>query len=99
MSKSTISCEEIERIARASSLELTEQLKERLRGDLEKMDELFHSMDDIDVCSTKQTDFRVCEYDCLRVDAVEAVAPKQQGDCYTYSDSDTGYFTVPKVIN
>lgn len=99
MDKSTIDCAEIDRIAKASALELTEQLKERLRGDLSKMDELFHSMDDIEVCPRKQTDYRDSACNDLRDDTEQASAKKNKGHCYEHYDESTGYFTVPKVIN
>ena len=99
MNKSTISCAEIDRIAKASALELTEQLRERLRGDLSKMDDLFHSMDDIEVCPTKQSDYTDSACNTLREDIEQASVKKTKGDCYAHYDESTGYFTVPKVIN
>ena len=99
MNKSTIDCAEIDRISKASALELTEQLRERLRSDLSKMDDLFHSMDDIEVCPTKQSDYTDTTCLSLREDKSTESPNKEQGTCYTYYDNETGYFTVPKVIN
>lgn len=99
MSKTSFDCAHIEKIAKAAAIELTPELKEQLRSDLQRVEDVLHPMAAIEVCPTKKTDFRICNYFDLADDNHTQSSDKHSGSCWQYFDDSTGYFTVPKVLN
>jgi Asp-tRNA(Asn)/Glu-tRNA(Gln) amidotransferase C subunit len=100
MSQHNIDEQTIEQIAKTACLELNEKSKKQLIESLGNMVDLFVAMDKIQVCPTKQSDFNQLDYNrILPAEQPCAETEKKVGNSYRYYDEETGFFTVPKVLN
>ena len=99
MAHCTIDIKVVEKIARTAALELDEEMMLEIVSDLKKIAVLFEAMDKIEICPTKLSDFNKINCEDLRDDNTQDADTKADKCCYRYHDAETGYFTVPEVLN
>ena len=92
-----ITKDDVEKVAKLAKLRLSEEEKERFRGDLEQILGYVEKLNEVDTESVAPTEFGHSSITTLREDKVESSLP--QDDALRNAPArKNGFFRVPKVI-
>ena len=100
MSKTNFDCAHIEKIAKASAIELTPELKEQLRSDLQRVEDVLHIPWQQSKCvrPKKRISESAITLTLLLISTYRATISTLAAAGSTTTTAQ-GYFTVPKVLN
>ena len=89
--------DDVDRVAKLAKLHLTEEEKERFRGDLEQILDYVEKLNEVDTEGIMPTEFGHSSITTLREDKVQPSLP-QNAALRNAPAQKNGFFQVPKVI-
>lgn len=92
-----ITKDDVEKVAKLAKIHLTEEEKERFRGDLEQILGYVEKLNEVDTESVTPTEFGHSSITKLREDRVESSLPRDDA-LRNAPVRKNGFFRVPKVI-
>lgn len=93
-----LSPEQIDRLAHLARLNLNDQERERLRGELDKILGFVEKINELDLEDREPLIYLSEERNILRKDEAQNVTTKDEA-LKNAPDKDSDYFRVPKVLN
>ncbi len=94
---SNVDIKTVERIAELAKLEFTDQAKEKIQSDMNKMLDFVGKLNELDTENTEPLIYMLDEPQRLRADKVTGQVSQQEA-LKNAPDKDTDYIKVPKVI-
>ena len=92
-----ITKDDVEKVAKLAKLQLSEEEKERFRGDLEQILGYVDKLSEVDTESVVPTEYGHSSSTTLREDRIEPSLPQDEAIRNAPEQKD-GFFRVPKVI-